>query len=94
MNQAKKAKISTWSFSNRQNSTKNATHVQMSKLDTLRLRIDLNYMNTKFQNHWTKLRWIFAILRKKLASHEQSPRHDQSISKWQSHTNFMLGQPF
>jgi hypothetical protein len=26
--------------------------------------------------------------------HEQRPKHDQSISKWQSHTNFMLGQPF
>jgi hypothetical protein len=32
--------------------------------------------------------------REKLASHEQSPKHDQSISKWQSDTNFMLGQPF
>jgi hypothetical protein len=31
---------------------------------------------------------------KKLASHKQSPKHDQIISKWQSHTNFMLGQPF
>jgi hypothetical protein len=38
--------------------------VQMSKLDTLRLRIDLNYMITKFHNHWAKLRWILAILRK------------------------------
>jgi hypothetical protein len=94
MNQAKNAKISTYSFSNRQNSTKNATHVQMSKLDTLQLRIDLNYMITKFHNHWTRLRWIWAILRKKLASHEQSSKHDQNKSKWQSHTNFMLGQPF
>jgi hypothetical protein len=34
-NQAKNAKLLTKSFSNRQNSTKNATHVQMSKLDTL-----------------------------------------------------------
>jgi hypothetical protein len=31
---------------------------------------------------------------KKLASHEESPKHDQNISKWQSHANFMLGQPF
>jgi hypothetical protein len=36
----------------------------MSKLDTLQLRINLNYMITKFHNHWTKLRWIWAILRK------------------------------
>jgi hypothetical protein len=35
MNQAKNAKLSTWSFSNRQNSTNDATHVQISKLDTL-----------------------------------------------------------
>jgi hypothetical protein len=36
----------------------------------------------------------FGNFAKKLASHEQSPKHDQSISKWQSHTNFMLGQLF
>jgi cell fate (sporulation/competence/biofilm development) regulator YmcA (YheA/YmcA/DUF963 family) len=46
--------------------TKNATHVQMSKLGTLRLRIDLNHMITKFHNHWTKLKWILAILRKNM----------------------------
>jgi hypothetical protein len=31
---------------------------------------------------------------KKIASHEKIPKHDQNMSKWQSHTNFMLGQPF
>jgi hypothetical protein len=30
----------------------------------------------------------------KLPSHEQKPKHEQNMSKWQSHTNFMLGQPF
>jgi hypothetical protein len=29
----------------------------MSKLDTLYLCIDINYMITKFHNHWMKLRW-------------------------------------
>jgi hypothetical protein len=32
--------------------------------------------------------------REKSPSHEQSPKHEKNISKWQSHTNFMLGQPF
>jgi hypothetical protein len=36
----------------------------MSKLDTLELCIDINYKITKFHNHWAKLRWIWAILRK------------------------------
>jgi hypothetical protein len=31
---------------------------------------------------------------KNLASHEQSPKHEQNMSKEQSHTNFMIGQPF
>jgi hypothetical protein len=35
MNEAKNWKNATQSFSNRQNSTKDATDVQMSKLDTL-----------------------------------------------------------
>jgi hypothetical protein len=28
----------------------------------------------------------------KLASHEQSLKHEQNMSKWQSQTKFMLGQ--
>jgi hypothetical protein len=44
----------------------------MSKLDTLQLRIDLNSMITKFHNHWTKLRWIWAILRKTCLSWAKS----------------------
>jgi hypothetical protein len=27
-------------------------------------------------------------------THKQSPKHEKNMSKWQSHTNFMLGQPF
>jgi hypothetical protein len=60
----KMRKVSTYSFSNIQNSSQDATHVQMSKLDTLQVRSDLNYMITKFHNHWTKLRWNWVILRK------------------------------
>jgi hypothetical protein len=26
-----------------------------------------------------------------LLSHEQKPKQEQNMSKWQSHTNFMLG---
>jgi hypothetical protein len=33
-----------------QNSSQDATHVQMSKLDTLQLRNDINFMITKFRN--------------------------------------------
>jgi hypothetical protein len=51
MNQGKMRKVSTYSFSNIQNSSQGATHVQMSKLDTLQVRNDLNYMITKFQSH-------------------------------------------
>jgi hypothetical protein len=29
-----------------------------------------------------------------LPSHEQTPKHEQNMSKWQSRTNFMLGQLF
>jgi hypothetical protein len=57
-------KISTYSFSNIQNSSQSATHVQMSKLDTLQVRNDLNYMITRFHNHWARLKRIWAILRK------------------------------
>jgi hypothetical protein len=56
MNQGKMQKVSTYSFSNILNSSQDDTHVQMSKLDTLQLRNDINYMITKFHNHWTKLR--------------------------------------
>jgi hypothetical protein len=56
MNQGKMRKVSTYSFLNIQNSSQDATHVQMSKLDTLQLCNDINYMITKFHNHWTKLR--------------------------------------
>jgi hypothetical protein len=31
-------------------------YVQMSKLDTLRLRMNINYEITKFHNHLVKLR--------------------------------------
>jgi hypothetical protein len=64
MNQGKMWKVSTYSFSNRQKSSQGATHVQMSKLDTLQVRNDLNYMITKFHNHSTRLKRIWAILRK------------------------------
>jgi hypothetical protein len=64
MNQGKMRKVSTYSFSNIQNSSQGATHVQMSKLDTLQVRSDLNYMITKFHNHWTRLKRIWAILQK------------------------------
>jgi hypothetical protein len=30
----------------------------------------------------------------KISSHEQSAKHEQNMSKWRSHTNFMIGQPF
>jgi hypothetical protein len=52
------AKVSTYSFSNIQNSSQEATQVQMSKLDTLHVRNDLNYVITKFHNHWTRLKRI------------------------------------
>jgi hypothetical protein len=64
MNQDKMRKVSTYSFSNIQNSSQGATHVQMSKLDTLQVRNGLNYMITKFHNHWTRLKRIWAILQK------------------------------
>jgi hypothetical protein len=48
MNQCKMRKVSTYSFSNIQNSSQDATHVQMIKLDTLQVRSDLNCMNTSF----------------------------------------------
>jgi hypothetical protein len=64
MNQGKMRKISTYSFSNIQNSSQGATQVQMSKLETLQVRNDLNYMITKFHNHWTMLKRIWVILRK------------------------------
>jgi hypothetical protein len=64
MNQGKLRKVSTYSFSNIQNSSQGATDVQMSKLDTLQVRNDLNYMITKFHNHWTRLKRIWVILRK------------------------------
>jgi hypothetical protein len=54
----KMRKVSTYSFSNIQNSSQGATHVQMCKLDTLQVRNDLNYMITKFHNHWTRLKRI------------------------------------
>jgi hypothetical protein len=75
MNQGKMQKVSTYSFSNIQNSSQGATHVQMSKLDTLQVhRIEQFCEN--------------------VLSHEQSPRYEQNMSQWPSHTNFMLGQPF
>jgi hypothetical protein len=64
MNHGKMQKVSTYSFSNLQNSSQDATHVQMSKLGTLQVRNDLNYMITKFHNHWTRLKRIWEILRK------------------------------
>jgi hypothetical protein len=64
MNQGKMRKVSTYSFSNIQNSSQGSTHVQMSKLDTLQVRNDLNYMINKFHNHWTRLKRIWVILRK------------------------------
>jgi hypothetical protein len=56
---AKKRKVSTYSFSNIQNSSQGATQVQKSKLDTLQVRNDLNYKITKFHNHWTRLKRIW-----------------------------------
>jgi hypothetical protein len=50
MNQGKMRNFTTYSFSNIQNSLQGATQVQMSKLDTLQVRNDLNYMITKFHN--------------------------------------------
>jgi hypothetical protein len=64
MNQGKMRKVSTYSFSNIQSSSQGATQVQMSKLDTLQVRSDLNYVITKFHNHWTRLKRIWVILRK------------------------------
>jgi hypothetical protein len=64
MNQGKMRKVSTYSFSNIQNSSQGATQVQMRKLDTLQVRNDLNYVITKFHNHWTRLKRIWVILRK------------------------------
>jgi hypothetical protein len=58
MNQGKMRKVTTYSFSNIQNSSQEATHIQMSKLDTLQFCNDLNYMITKFHNHWTRLKRI------------------------------------
>jgi hypothetical protein len=64
MNQGKMRKLSTYSFSNIQNSSQGATQVQMSKLDTLQVRNDLNYVITKFHNHWRRLKRVWVILRK------------------------------
>jgi hypothetical protein len=64
MNQGKMRKVSTYIFSNIQNSSQEATQVQMSKLDTLQVRNDLIYMITKFHNHWTRLKRIWVHLRK------------------------------
>jgi hypothetical protein len=61
---SKMRKLSTYSFSNIQNSSQGATQVQMRKLDTLQVRNDLNYVITKFHNHWTRLKRIWVILRK------------------------------
>jgi hypothetical protein len=55
MNQGKMRNFTTYSFSNIQNSSQGATQVQMSKLDTLQVRNVVNYMITKFHNHWTRL---------------------------------------
>jgi hypothetical protein len=57
-------KVSTYSFSNIQNSSQEATQVQMSNLDTLQVRNDFNYVITKFHNHWERLKRIWVILRK------------------------------
>jgi hypothetical protein len=54
----KMRKVSTYSFSNIQNSSQEATQVQTRKLDTLQVRNDLNYMITKFHNQWTRLKRI------------------------------------
>jgi hypothetical protein len=64
MNQGKMRKVSTYSFSNIQNSSQGATQVQMSKLDTLQVRNNLNYIITKIHNQWTRLKRIWVILRK------------------------------
>jgi hypothetical protein len=72
MNQGKMRKVSTYSFSNIQKSSQGATHVQMSKLDTLQVCNDLNYKTTKFHNHWTRLKRIWAILRKFTLSRAKS----------------------
>jgi hypothetical protein len=64
MNQGKMRKVLTYSFSNIQNSSQDATHVQMSKLDTLQVHNDLNYMISKFHNHCSRLKRIWAILQK------------------------------
>jgi hypothetical protein len=58
MNQGKMRKVSTNSFSNIQNLSQDGTHVQMSKLGTLQVHNDLNYMITKVHNHWTMLKRI------------------------------------
>jgi hypothetical protein len=78
---AKMWKVSTYSFSNLQNSSQGATHVQMSKLDTLQVRRELNYMITKFHTHRTRLKGFEQFCRN-LPSHEQSPRYEQNMSKW------------
>jgi hypothetical protein len=53
MNQGSNFKTYNLELSNIQNSTQDATHSQMSKLNTLRLCNDINFMITKFHNHWT-----------------------------------------
>jgi hypothetical protein len=65
----------------------------MSKLDNPYLCIDLNYMITKFHNQ-DEAKMDLDNFAKKFTSHEQSRKQDQNMSKWQGHTNFMLGQPF
>jgi hypothetical protein len=72
MNQGKMRKVSTYTFSNIQNSSQGATQVQMSKLDTLQVRNDLNYIITKFHNHWTRLKRIWVILWKVTPSWAQT----------------------
>jgi hypothetical protein len=64
MNQGSNLKTCNLELLELQNSSQGATQVQMSKLDTLLVRNDLNYMITKFHNHWTRLTRIWVILQK------------------------------
>jgi hypothetical protein len=56
MNQGSNLKTCNLELLKYTNSSQDATHDQMSKLYSLQLRNDINFMITKFHNHWMKLR--------------------------------------
>ena len=80
MNQAENAKNSTLGFSNRHRALKFATGKTIVKQDGAQFRNIIAVMMVKIYKHLTKLSTNMTNFRK-IASHEQKPKHDQNESK-------------